>query len=96
MLTVLGVVAELERELIRARTGKARNGGSFAMNLHEVRPGFARWYVEQIADNCKAMGGRERRKYGIERRGLCLLISYTAEILQTDKAPIALTDHSRR
>jgi hypothetical protein len=61
---------------------KTRAGGSFAMNLHEAHPGFARWYVAQIAENCGVMAGRERRKYGIERRGLCLLVSYTAEIIQ--------------
>lgn len=61
---------------------KTRAGGRFAMNLHEAQPEFGRWYVNQIANNCDAMEGRERRKYGIERRGLCLLISYTAEIIQ--------------
>jgi hypothetical protein len=28
------------------------------------------------------MDGRERRKYAIQNRGLCLLISYTDEIIQ--------------
>jgi hypothetical protein len=46
---------------------------------------FRAWYVKEISDNCRGMEGRERRKYGIENNGLCLLISYTAEILQAGK-----------
>jgi hypothetical protein len=61
------------------------NGGSFAMGITESNPEFGKWYVQQICDNCKAMEGRERRKYGIQNRGLCLLISYTAEIIQQGK-----------
>lgn len=59
-----------------------RNGGSFAMGIAESNPAFGKWYEAQIAENCKAVHGRERRKYAIQNRGLCLLISYTAEIIQ--------------
>jgi hypothetical protein len=62
-----------------------RNGGSFAMGIAEGNE-FGRWYAKQIADKCEATDGRERRKYGIENRGLCLLISYTAEIVQNGDA----------
>lgn len=62
------------------------NGGSFATGFFDAKPDFAEWYTAQIADNCAAMSGRERRKYAIERRGLCLLISYTAELLQGTNA----------
>jgi hypothetical protein len=46
---------------------------------------FRIWYVEAISGNCRAMEGSERRKYGIEKNGICLLISYTAEIMQEGK-----------
>jgi hypothetical protein len=46
---------------------------------------FSNWYVNEIRDNCDAMEGRERRKYAIQNRGICLLISYTAEIIQQGK-----------
>jgi hypothetical protein len=62
-----------------------RAGGKFEMGICEMHPAFARWYVQNIQDNCTAMSGRERRKYAIENRGLCLLISYTAELLQGSK-----------
>src|SRR6202030_1000576 len=57
-----------------------RNGGSFAMGHTAYHRGFARWYVEKINDLCGA--GRERKKYAISNRGLCLLISLTSEIIQ--------------
>lgn len=78
----------LEQVKRHARAGsliaflKECNGGSFAQGLFDVRIEFGRWWEEQIAENCDAMDGSERRKYGIEKRGLCLLISYTAEIIQ--------------
>ncbi len=61
---------------------KTINGGYFASNFFDSMPKFKIWYTKKIAENCAAMEGRERRKYGIERKGLCLLVSYTAEILQ--------------
>ena len=74
-------------DLIQFLTEKA--GGSFGDGFLDAPgwEGFSAWYVERIRENCHAMDGRERRKYGIENRGICLLISYTAEILQqaTDK-----------
>ena len=59
-----------------------KNGGTFASGFCKTVPDFVRWYVAQIADNCLAMNGRERRKYGVETSGLCLLVSYTAELIQ--------------
>ena len=46
---------------------------------------FRAWYLEGMQSQKRSMDGRERRKYGIENRGLCLLISYTAEIIQEGK-----------
>jgi len=61
-----------------------KSGGTFAMGILEMADyrNFRAWYVDQIVANCISMDGRERRKYGIENRGICLLISYTAELLQ--------------
>lgn len=65
-------------DLIEFLTEKA--GGTFAGGWLEAQDWaqFRRWYIEQIQNNCRAMDGRERRKYGIQDRGICLLISYTA------------------
>lgn len=74
-----------EGDLIEFLT--AKGGGVFASGFLEASSWkeFRAWYVEQIRDNCRSMEGRERRKYGIKNRGICLLISYTAEIIQQGK-----------
>jgi hypothetical protein len=70
---------------------KERNGGSFATNYLDGNPAFAKWYFDQIRDQCVAMDGRELRKYGVEHNGIALLISYTAEILQSgDMASVSM------
>ena len=58
---------------------------TFDNGFSAVAPKFINWYVARLRDNCEAMEGSERRKYGIKSRGLCLLISYTAEIIQNGK-----------
>jgi hypothetical protein len=55
---------------------------TFDNGFSQAEPKFVDWYVAQIKDNCEDTDGSERRKYGITSRGLCLLISYTAEIMQ--------------
>jgi hypothetical protein len=57
-------------------------GYAFDQGLSEAEPAFSGWYVEKLKENCEVMEDREGRKYGIRNRGLCLLISYTAEIIQ--------------
>jgi hypothetical protein len=64
-----------------------KGGGVFGNGLlkSSSQKGFADWYVGRIRDLCVSMEGRERRKYAIQKRGICLLISYTAEIIQEGK-----------
>ena len=59
-----------------------RVGDTFDNGFFEVEPRFVDWYGTQLTDICDVMETRERRKFRIESRGLCLLISYTAEIIQ--------------
>jgi hypothetical protein len=69
---------------------KERAGGFFASNIFDAHPNFSKWFTEEIAKNCIRMHNNERRKYGVQQRGLCLLVSYTAEILQSSKVPLSL------
>jgi hypothetical protein len=46
---------------------------------------FRAWYLEEMRAQCRYAEGRESRKYAIQNRGICLLISYTAEIIQQGK-----------
>jgi len=39
-------------------------------------------YQSALADIYTANAGRERRKWGVERRALCLLIAWTNELIQ--------------
>lgn len=48
-------------------------------------PGFAKFYHAQMKDILGGYGGRERRKWGVENRGLCLLLAWTNEIVQRGK-----------
>jgi len=39
-------------------------------------------YQSALADICGGCAGNERRKWGVERRALCLLIAWTNELIQ--------------
>ena len=70
-------------DLIQFLNRRAKqDDGTFDNGFSEAEPTFIDWYLARLKDNAKVLEGRERRKYGIESRGLCLLISYTAEIIQ--------------
>ena len=43
---------------------------------------FERFYVSYLQAIQDAYGGQGRRKWGVENRGLCLLVAWTAQILQ--------------
>jgi hypothetical protein len=43
---------------------------------------FEEFYPGQLRDILGGYGGRERRKWGVEKRGLGLLIAWTNEIVQ--------------
>lgn len=45
-------------------------------------PGFKDFYVEYLQRIVDAYSGNERRKWGIENSGLCLLLAWTIEIVQ--------------
>lgn len=64
-----------------------KGGGIFASGFFHGREKglFAMWFTNEIREYCEAMEGDERRKYGVEHRGICLLIVYTAEIIQHGK-----------
>lgn len=52
-------------------------GYAFDQALSQSEPAFSRWYVDKLKTVIE-----ERSNYGIKHRGLCLLISCTAEIIQ--------------
>jgi hypothetical protein len=46
---------------------------------------FNAWYIDCMQRQHNAYSGDERRKWGIEKRGLCLLITWTAELLKHEQ-----------
>ena len=45
-------------------------------------PGFKKFYIDNMQSMYNAYGGDERRKWGVEHKGLCLLLAWTNEIIQ--------------
>ena len=43
---------------------------------------FETFYVSYLQSICDAYSGNESRKWGVENRGLCLMIAWTNEIVQ--------------
>ncbi|HEX4169910.1 MAG TPA: hypothetical protein VHZ55_30965 [Bryobacteraceae bacterium] len=56
---------------------------NFHSSFIESDPEFKSWYLDKLRGLCIEVD--ERRKYNIDNRGLCLLISHTAEIIQQGK-----------
>ncbi len=44
---------------------------------------FPAWYTERMQSMHNAYSGDERRKFGIERRGLCLLLAWTLSLCRS-------------
>lgn len=59
-----------------------RGGDSIDLSMLRGQTELMVWYVTAVAGACRSFSGRERRKLGLENRGLCLLVAITAELLQ--------------
>jgi len=44
--------------------------------------GFEEFYVKRLQGQCEGLSGDESRKFAISKKGLCLLLGMTTEILQ--------------
>jgi len=52
------------------------------IDLSLLREESAKEYEAALGDIYGGCGGSERRKWGVERRALCLLIAWTNELIQ--------------
>ena len=63
-----------------------RAGSNVDLSLHrEARAGqqsFEEYYGRYLRATFYAYAGNERRKWGVQNRGLCLLVAWTNEIIQ--------------
>lgn len=55
---------------------------SLVLTSKPTFPAFVNYYHDELLDILEAYAGRIRRKWGVESRGLCLLVAWTTEMLQ--------------
>jgi hypothetical protein len=60
-------------------------------------PGFPQWYATRLRELLDGYSGDERRTWGIERRGLCLLLAWTAQLIRSceDVRPLVPSAEAR-
>ena len=69
--------------ILRYLQQKAGQDVDFSIILNGTTyPGFEEFYVDYLQRMCNTYSGNERRKWGIENLGLCLLLAWTNEIVQ--------------
>ncbi len=75
---------EIEKgTILRYLKDKAKGDIDLSLFLEsDTYPNFEKLYCEQLQSILEAYGGDERRKWGVEKLGLCLLIAWTNEIIQ--------------
>ena len=64
---------------------KERVGSDIDLSIHlssKAYGDFAGFYEEQMASIYGGYAGQERRKWGVENSGLCLILAWTNEIIQ--------------
>lgn len=82
-------INEIEKEIenmnvLEFLNNKASDNADFSLVLTEDTSSkrFLKKYYEELKDICLVYKGDERRKWGIENLGLCLLLAWTYEIVQ--------------
>lgn len=64
---------------------KERAGKDIDLSIHldsNAYGGFEAYYETQLENIHGGYAGQERRKWGVERSGLCLVLAWTNEIIQ--------------
>ena len=64
---------------------KERAGRDLDLSIHlksDTYGNFEAYYEQKLYDIYGGYAGEERRKWGVERLGLCLLLAWTNEIIQ--------------
>jgi hypothetical protein len=72
------IEAETVLEFLQERAAEHIDLSPYTTAVYGNFKAFYSSYLRNIVD---AYGGNERRKWGVENRGLCLLIGWTTEIL---------------
>jgi hypothetical protein len=62
--------------------GERGQEGNFSIHSGKTYGDFESFYVKQLQSLYDAYAGDERRKWGVQNKGLCLLLAWTNEIIQ--------------
>lgn len=68
--------------ILRFLRGRAGKDIDLSFQLTSPHGSFERFYISYLQNILDGYGGDESRKWGVQNRGLCLLIAWTNEILQ--------------
>lgn len=83
-ITLDDIEREIERgSLFQYLIGRAKGDVDFSIILKGTTyPRFEKFYIDRLQNICNAYSGNERRKWGVQNLGLCLLLAWTNEIIQ--------------
>jgi len=83
-ITIEEVKREIEKGTVLEYVAE-RGGTDIDLSLitkAETWPNFRSFYIEHLQSIYNAYSGNERRKWGVQNSGLCLLLAWTNEIIQ--------------
>jgi hypothetical protein len=78
---------------------KEKVGNDIDLSIHlnsKTFNDFESWYVEHLQSLYDAYSGDENRKWGVQNKGLCLLLAWTNEIIQQGSCWVADENISKR
>ncbi len=82
-ITVKDVHGAIKRgQVLRFLKDSCKTDIDLSLLLDSKDPEFERWYERSLQDIYGGYAGNERRKWGVENRGMNLLIAWTTEIIQ--------------
>lgn len=70
------------RSLLRMVKERAGTDVDLSMHMSEAYGGFEAYFEQKMVEFYEVYAGQERRKWGIENSGLCLILAWTNEIIQ--------------
>lgn len=82
-ITIADVHNAIERgKVLRFLQETCKRDIDLSLLVTATDPEFEIWYEKRLQDIFGGYAGSERRKWGVESRGLCLLIAWTTELIQ--------------
>ncbi len=82
-ITIADVHSAIKRgNVLRFLQETCKRDIDLSLLIGSATPEFEPWYEARLKDIHGGYAGREGRKWGVENRGMCLLIAWTTELIQ--------------